>query len=71
MHTRKSGFTVLEIMAVVAIIGLLSALAMPAFIQSRRKVQNTRFINDLRVASAAFEQRAIATGVFPRTALYS
>ncbi len=58
----------LEIMVVVAVIGLLSALAMPAFLKSRRSVQNTRFINDLRVAADAFEQRAIATGVFPPSA---
>lgn len=52
-------------MLVVATIGLLSALALPAFLKSRRAVQNTRFINDLRIASDAIEQYALIEGVFP------
>ena len=33
--TRKSGFTLVEIMIVVAIIGLLAAMAIPNFVHSR------------------------------------
>lgn len=65
---RTRGFTTLEIMMVVAVIALLAALALPAFLKSRRNVQNTRFINDLRVATDSFEQHAIITGKFPPSA---
>jgi prepilin-type N-terminal cleavage/methylation domain-containing protein len=59
------GFTLTEIMIVVIIIGLLCALAIPAFYVARISVQNTRFINDLRVASHAFEQYIMEHRTYP------
>ena len=67
-HNRRAGFTVVEIMLVVATIGLLAIMSMPAFLKSRRTVQNTRFIADLRVACDAFDQFAMVTGNYPPTA---
>ena len=52
---RKQGFTLVEIMIVVAIIGVLSALAIPSFRRARHTSLEKAFINDLRVATDAFQ----------------
>ncbi len=52
-------------MIVVAIIALLAAIAVPAFMNARKKAQNTRFINDLRVAVDAFETYAAEHTTYP------
>ncbi len=62
------GFTLVEIMVVVVIIGLLAALAIPAFQRNRRASQNTRMTNDFRVFSQAFEIYNTQNGAWPDTA---
>ena len=62
---NRAAFTLVEIMIVVAIIGLLAAIAMPAWSRARTDSKNTTFIADLKVASAAFEQYAMEHGDFP------
>ena len=63
---RRAGFTIIEIMIVVTIIGLLAVIAIPAFINSRRRSQNTAFMNDLRVLSdSVFNTYAIENGDYP------
>lgn len=62
---QRQGYTLVEIMIVVAIVGLLAAIAVPAFSRLRKASQNVAFINDLRVATAAFETSAMTTGMFP------
>jgi hypothetical protein len=42
-------------MIVVAIIGVMAVIAIPAFARARRKAQDTNFISDLRTVSDAFE----------------
>jgi type II secretory pathway pseudopilin PulG len=54
-----------EIMIVVVIIGLLAALAIPAFQRVQRAAQNSRVINDYRIFSQAFEIYKTQNGVWP------
>src|SRR5918996_1058095 len=59
--SRRSGFTLVEIMIVVAIIALLAAIAVPGFLRARKRSQASRIINDLRLIDAAVDQYAIET----------
>jgi type IV pilus assembly protein PilA len=58
-------FTLVEIMIVVVIIGLLAAMAIPAFRRVQEKAQNSRFVSDLRTFTQAFEQYALENGQWP------
>ena len=58
---RRGGFTLVEIMIVVAIIALLAAIAVPGFLRARKRSQATRILNDLRLIDAACDQYAIET----------
>ncbi|MDO8596240.1 MAG: prepilin-type N-terminal cleavage/methylation domain-containing protein [Sulfuricaulis sp.] len=64
----RAGFTLVEIMIVVVIIGLLAALAVPAFGRVRQSAQNSRFVSDLRTFSQAFESYAALNGTWPANA---
>ena len=61
MNKRRGGFTLVEIMIVVAIIALLAAIAVPGFLRARKRSQATRILNDLRLIDAAVDQYAIET----------
>ena len=61
LHTRRGGFTLVEIMIVVAIIALLAAIAVPNFLRARKRSQATRVLEDLRLIDAAVDQYAIET----------
>lgn len=62
ISTNKSAFTLVEIMIVVAIIGLLAALAIPGFVKARKQSQGRRIINDARQLDSAIDQWAIEKG---------
>jgi type IV pilus assembly protein PilA len=62
---RNSAFTLVEMMIVVAIIALLAAIAVPAFMRARQRAQNAKFINALRIASSAIEQYAAEHQSYP------
>ncbi len=55
------GFTLVEIMIVVAIIALLAAIAVPGFLRARKRSQASRILNDLRMIDSAVDQYAIET----------
>lgn len=55
----RAGFTLVEIMIVVAIIALLAAIAVPGFLRARKRSQASRVVNDLRLIDAAVDQYAI------------
>ncbi len=56
---NKKGFTLVEIMIVVAIIGLLAAIAIPNFIKARETSQKNACIQNLRQIDSAKQQWAI------------
>jgi general secretion pathway protein G len=56
---RKAGFTLVEIMIIVAIIGLLAAIAIPNFVKARATTQANACINNLRQIDSAASQFAI------------
>ena len=63
MKTRflksRQGFTLVEIMIVVAIIALLASIAVPGFLRARKRSQASRIINDLRLIDSALDLYAI------------
>jgi len=67
-RSDKAGFTLTEMMIVVAVIGLLAALAIPNFAKARQSARSAAFINDLRVAGGAFQMYAIENRGYPPNA---
>ncbi len=69
IHTEvsnsRSGFSMVEIMIVVLIIGLIAAVAVPAFAKARLKTQLTRVVNDLQTFGEAFDMYASFNGQYP------
>src|SRR3982751_937672 len=62
LQTKHAGFTLVEIMIVVAIIALLAAIAVPGFLRARKRSQASKILNDLRLIDGAVDQYAIETG---------
>lgn len=59
LSKNRGGFTLVEIMIVVAIIALLAAIAVPNFLRARKRSQATRVLEDMRMVDGAKDQYAI------------
>ncbi|PYI86249.1 MAG: prepilin-type cleavage/methylation domain-containing protein [Verrucomicrobia bacterium] len=59
---RRQAFTLVEIMIIVALIGLLAALATPSFIKVRKQSQGKRVVSDARIIDAAIDSWSLETG---------
>ena len=68
-NNRTAGFTLVEIMIVVAIIGLLAAIAIPNFVKARTTSQMNACINNLRQIDGAIQQWALEQKKDPTAAV--
>jgi len=63
MYRNKKGFTLVEIMIVVVIIGLLASMAFPAFQKVRASAQDKAILNNARQLGAGADQYYLEAGV--------
>lgn len=66
-HSRpiSKGFTIIEIMIVVAVLGILVTVAVPGYKQAKQSSLNARVMNDLRVFANAFQLYNFEKGAYP------
>src|SRR6185503_18481753 len=55
LNKNRGGFTLVEIMIVIATIALLAAIAVPNFLRARKRAQATRIMDDLRLIDGAID----------------
>ena len=60
-HAHRSGYTLVEIMIVVSLIGLLTGIAVPNFLKSREASQLSGIVNNIRIIENAKDEWALQT----------
>lgn len=55
-RSHRAGFTLVELMIVVTLLGLISAIAMPNLMRARKRAQASKILDDLRMIDSAIEQ---------------
>lgn len=65
LKKNRGGFTLVEIMIVVAIIALLASIAVPSFLRARKRSQATRIKDEARLVDGAVDQYAIEYNLKP------
>ncbi len=63
--TRKSGFTLAEMMTVVGIMGMISVIAVPQYVRSARNARESALKGNLATVRAALQACLADTGVYP------
>jgi prepilin-type N-terminal cleavage/methylation domain-containing protein len=69
LNRYNHGFTLVEIMIVVAIVGLLAALAVPGFVKARKQSQGRRIMNDCRQMDASIDEWSVNSGIADGTTI--
>jgi prepilin-type N-terminal cleavage/methylation domain-containing protein len=69
LNNNRWGFTIVELMIVVAIIALVAAIAIPNFLRSRKRSQASRVLEDMRIVDSAIDQYAIEYDKTPNQAV--
>jgi len=64
-QTKKSAFTLIELLIVVAIIGILAAIAIPNFLQAQVRAKVARVQADLQGVASAFEVYMVDNNIYP------
>ena len=67
MHHKQKGFTLIELMVVVAVVGILSAIAYPSYAEYIRRGHRADARAGLLQAQQWLERAATATGAYPQT----
>lgn len=62
LNARRAGFSIIELMVVVLVIGILSVISWPSFKRVQRETTASRLSNDFRVYSSTFETHALEQG---------
>jgi general secretion pathway protein G len=65
MSTRKNGFTLVELLIVVAIIGVIAAIAIPNLLSSLQRARQKRTMADIRAVAVALELYQLDNNVYP------
>jgi len=69
--TNRTGFTLIELMIVVAIIGIIAAIAIPNLLNAIDRGKQKRTMADLRSVGTAIESYSIDNNVYPTAAAMS
>ncbi|MCZ8253350.1 MAG: prepilin-type N-terminal cleavage/methylation domain-containing protein [Hylemonella sp.] len=64
---RSRGFTLIELMLVVGLLGVLTAIALPMYQSHRERIRQTQAIQDIVVLQALIQDHRLDRGQYPET----